>query len=220
MFDTKEEAFKELGIHSETDVLSIEKFNKADKLYDAFYRKLTKQNNKIFNQCAKSKFQLIDDDSIFIDELGNSLSRGNMICYISDNKMKVGVFLGMTERTVPVEIKFPKIRITQDYYKSYSYSSNKPKPFLVQQITCVKYEVGIERMVGYSTLNKKERVHNFFRPLQESTTDKGVYEVAGIIQVQRPEFRVEKPAIARCLSLMDDLKAGIFKNLNLDQEDV
>lgn len=140
--------------------------------------------------------KLLDTDEVFTDRLGNPLNRGNMICYVQGaSGLKIGVFVGLVERYTGSLIYDAE---------AYFFNNDKPNPSIVP-----------EKQICFSILDRKDRVRFYYIPLKKIVDNK----LLNMIVVQTPEFRVGEEGIAKCLALIDDLKDGILKNVDLDDGD-
>lgn len=156
---------------------------------------------------------MIENDLILTDRIGNILNRGSIICYASKSDLKIGVFLGIVERryleknlgSTPTMTRYVDCDNSYAYFHDLSYY--------------YKHKIKTEQSLAYAVYDKKGNIRvNNRKP--------GIGQVfddlcKSFVVVQRPEFRMDVSDIGKVLSLVDDLKAGICKDLYFEEgEDV
>lgn len=174
--------------------------NKKDEI-----KFLDKKYHEFRNKMKKFGVRLLQDKHSFTDRLGNILDCGNMFCYVSNNKLNVGVFIGLVER-YPSSLIYEAMR-TYDYWKG---AGILPQP---------------TKQVAYAILDKKDRIKYVYRNIPASSlndviVENGYYQFNTFMVIPRPEFAAGQEGIGRCFALIDDLKDGFLKDVVFEDEDL
>ncbi len=135
----------------------------------------------------------------YVDATGNLLTRGDVVCLSDSNKknlsgLRFGVFLGLIERKIVTS-------------KATVYTIQSIQKNLGSYIDWIyTFKANYEPELAVALYGKTNKL--FLKKLSEKDD-----MISSVVLVQRPEFAVHNPMVAKCFSLMDDLKDGIFKEL-------
>lgn len=139
---------------------------------------------------------LIDHgEAFFTDRLGNVLNRGDMVCYPSGSELKIGVFVGLIEKTF-------------ERYERDSYGWKVGNSIIERK-----------RKLAFAVLDKKENMRMYYTDFDPEENPEGISFNKYVI-VNRPEFSVGVPEVAKCFALIDNLKDGILKDCLDDNSEV
>ncbi len=176
-----------------------------------------KEKNKEFKTKLKIPPKLIEYPGEFTDKIGNVLKRGNMVCYHTQYQFQVGVFVGLVERYYSdwgIVFKEEPI-LTKDYRgKEITYKKTYREKFIKDVVKVT------ELLVAYFQNDYKGHQKIKFLKLGNNIKlSNAELAIPNLIAIQAPEFRVHKPEIAKCFSLISDLKDGLLKDFEFDEEE-
>lgn len=115
-----------------------------------------------------------------------------MIAYGTSSTLKIGVFIGLVERTVRREV-----------YMGWG------APY--------KVEVMRKQQIGMATMSRSGTIRTSYIDFDVSKHD-GIYQLKKYVVIPTPEFAINDPEIANCFILIDELKDGILKDYEEDGE--